>query len=312
MSWRVIFVGLICLLLTVVVGTLGFILRDQSPWFPAVSLVADFGIVFGGLKTVLDTTKIANELRKMGFEVEKLRLEIEEKKKAAQKESAYVAVATLEDIKEYTVPPIHKLPGGASPKRSSRSRFSVAAAVTSSALLAVLLVQNYFKSSKNSFPVPTSETSSPHERGDSRAPNERRDDGWWNERENRAQQLEQRQEREGHDVHLLPVPDGLYGTIGLSCKTSRASGAEVGRLVISAAGSQIAFFSESDLPPPPLRLVLSIGMERERIIFRLTSQPENQHLLVANEDRGVHFLSTEVVAAEIQNYDGIPIAFCFP
>jgi hypothetical protein len=85
-------------------------LYSRFPWLPAVSLVADFGIVFGGLKAVLDMTKTANdlrkydlEIRKLNFEIEELQLKLEEKRKTAEAANKYIAPATWNDVKEYAV-----------------------------------------------------------------------------------------------------------------------------------------------------------------------------------------------------------------
>jgi hypothetical protein len=102
MTWRVIYTGATVLLLAIFVGLLAIIIRDENPWLFNVAVVADMGVIVAGLKAVLDTTKTANELRKMGFEVEKLKLEIDEKKKAAEKQDSRIVVATLDEIQIYS------------------------------------------------------------------------------------------------------------------------------------------------------------------------------------------------------------------
>jgi uncharacterized membrane-anchored protein YhcB (DUF1043 family) len=102
MSWRVVFTGAIAFLLAAVFGFIAIAIREEYPWLSGVTVLADVGIIVGGLKSVLETTKTANELRKMGFEVEKLKLEIDEKKKAAEKENSRIVVATLDEIQAYS------------------------------------------------------------------------------------------------------------------------------------------------------------------------------------------------------------------
>jgi TolA-binding protein len=115
--WKVIFTGAVCLGLALACGALGLLFYRDTPWVSATFAAVDAGIVFGGLKTVLDTTKTANELRKMTLDIRKLEMEINEKKHAAEKADAQVVVATLEEIKQYATPVL-------SQKRSSSTRIA--------------------------------------------------------------------------------------------------------------------------------------------------------------------------------------------
>ena len=102
-TWKAIATGAICLLLLGVLSALGFVLMKKVPWLSAAVVVADFGIIFGGYKMILETVKSANDLKKVALENEKLKLEIEEKKSIAEKANAYVKVATLEEIEKYAI-----------------------------------------------------------------------------------------------------------------------------------------------------------------------------------------------------------------
>ena len=107
--WKAIATGAICLLLLGAVSALGFVLMKDVPWLSAAAVVADFGIIFGGYKMILETVKSANDFKKVALENEKLKLEIEEKKSIAEKANAYVTVATLEEIEKYATPPVRPL-----------------------------------------------------------------------------------------------------------------------------------------------------------------------------------------------------------
>lgn len=106
--WKVIFTGAVCLVLALACGLLGVALYRETPWASVTFAAVDAGIVFGGLKTVLDTTKTANELRKMTLDIRKLEMEIEEKRQAAEKADTQVVVATLEEIKQYATPTLRR------------------------------------------------------------------------------------------------------------------------------------------------------------------------------------------------------------
>ena len=99
MPWRVVFTGAVVLLLAIVVGFIAVSIVHQYPWVSAFSVVADMGATLGGLKLILDATKTANELRKMELEVQKLQLEIAEKKQTAD---SRIVLANLEEIKTYS------------------------------------------------------------------------------------------------------------------------------------------------------------------------------------------------------------------
>ncbi|MGA8672914.1 MAG: hypothetical protein WB679_23775 [Terracidiphilus sp.] len=99
--WRILFTGGLCLLVLGGISVLGFVMWKEIPLLSAAAVVADGGIVFGFYKVVLDTVDAANKLENVGLENQKLRLEIEEKKAAAEKVGAHVVPATWGDIEKY-------------------------------------------------------------------------------------------------------------------------------------------------------------------------------------------------------------------
>jgi hypothetical protein len=83
--WKAIFTGVLCLIVVGSLSAVAFYLRRELPWLSAATVVADAGIIFGFYKLILDTTKTANDLRKSSLEIESLRLEIDKKKKEAER-----------------------------------------------------------------------------------------------------------------------------------------------------------------------------------------------------------------------------------
>jgi hypothetical protein len=111
MWWRIILTGAACLLVAGCIATGGVTLYHKSPWSTATSASLDFALICVAVKYILDATKTANELRKLGkdtkktdLETLKLELEIADKRKTAEKEAARVTLATIEEIKEYGSP----------------------------------------------------------------------------------------------------------------------------------------------------------------------------------------------------------------
>ena len=102
MSWRVVFTGSICLVLAMIIGVSGFILRTRSPWIAVAAVSLDLGLAIGMVKSILDMTKVANELRKMGLEIENLRLEIAQKKRTAQQAESSIVLPTAQEIRQVT------------------------------------------------------------------------------------------------------------------------------------------------------------------------------------------------------------------
>ena len=109
MSWRIIITGAIFLLLAVLLAICGIALKDKFPLLPVMVIGANVVVILTGWKTILDmvqTTKslrkLESDLEKQGLEIEKLRLEIADKKKTAQKKDAYVEVATFAHVTKYS------------------------------------------------------------------------------------------------------------------------------------------------------------------------------------------------------------------
>lgn len=99
--WKPLFTGSICLLLLAFICLVAYLFRSKSIWVPSVALITISGILFGGYRLILDTMKTSTELKKNGLEIDKLRLEIAEKKAEAEKAEEYVVTASLEEIQIY-------------------------------------------------------------------------------------------------------------------------------------------------------------------------------------------------------------------
>jgi hypothetical protein len=119
MWWRVIFIGVVCVLLTLVVTIIAIDIRQQYPGFFTAAIVLDFGIVLGGVKTILETTKTAEELVKLGFDVQKLQLEIRKMQRAEERDGARVVIPTDEQVEQYGW--IHYKKAALPPSRPSRA-----------------------------------------------------------------------------------------------------------------------------------------------------------------------------------------------
>jgi hypothetical protein len=98
--WKLLFTGILCIVVLGIVSLFGFELRKKIPWLTAATVVVDGGIVAGFYKIILDTLKAANELQKTGLEIEKLRREQAEKERTEQKENARIVAPTFEQIEK--------------------------------------------------------------------------------------------------------------------------------------------------------------------------------------------------------------------
>jgi hypothetical protein len=119
MWWRATFIGAVCLLLVLTITMFGIGVRAEAPgWFKG-ALFLDFLIVLGGVKTIIDTTKAAGDIVRLGVEVQKTQLEIRNLRRAEERDGARIVIPTNEQVERYGVnraegmtwqPPAHSGP----------------------------------------------------------------------------------------------------------------------------------------------------------------------------------------------------------
>jgi hypothetical protein len=154
--WKTIFIGAQTVVLVLLVVLMGVKVRDKYPAFFAGTLIVSFGVVLGGVKAILEVTKLAGEVAKLAselssrdLEITKLKLEIEEKQRAKAKDEARVVVPTGEQIRMYTTSPAYSVA-----YRSRPGLVAKAGLVLALALVLAGLVMAYHAVFPPSLPMP--------------------------------------------------------------------------------------------------------------------------------------------------------------